>query len=226
MPSPQRDEQSPSFIHVQLLGQQPSPERQSRISVELQASVQAFADPVASTRKQAELMGHRGQLFGGSQVSPGSTTPLPHVVSQSRSSAAVAPFGQQPSPPRRSVIVTDSQRAMQPLPRNMRGLQASSPRSQRVGQAPLRLAAIAVSQRSFALMRPSPQLLEPTPNESCSPLSFVSLLLASASASASRISRRSEGDLGDVQPIAIQAENQIESAIRAAALRKVVNVYT
>jgi hypothetical protein len=39
-----------------------------------------------------------GQLEAGSQVSPGSTTPLPQVGEQSESVLALHPAGQQPSP--------------------------------------------------------------------------------------------------------------------------------
>jgi hypothetical protein len=39
-----------------------------------------------------------GQDDAGSQVSPGSTTPLPQVGEQSESVFAVHPAGQQPSP--------------------------------------------------------------------------------------------------------------------------------
>ena len=38
------------------------------------------------------------QVAGGSQVSPGSTTPLPQVGEQSESVLALHPAGQQPSP--------------------------------------------------------------------------------------------------------------------------------
>ena len=51
---------------------------------------------VVQTSASAQLT---GQLPGGSQVSPGSTTLLPQLELQSLSLLALQPEGQQPSPP-------------------------------------------------------------------------------------------------------------------------------
>ena len=45
-----------------------------------------------------------GQEDFGSQVSPFSTTPLPHFGEQSESLLALHPEGQQPSPPKQEVM--------------------------------------------------------------------------------------------------------------------------
>ena len=46
-----------------------------------------------------------GQVDPGSQVSPGSTTPLPQLGEQSESVFALHPAGQQPSPATQVVMV-------------------------------------------------------------------------------------------------------------------------
>ena len=72
----------------------------------MQATLQLAALPVRVSVVQAlpslQLV---GQLLGGSQVSPGSTTPLSQVAEQSSSSLALQPLGQQPSPLLHAVIV-------------------------------------------------------------------------------------------------------------------------
>lgn len=54
-----------------------------------------------------------GQVEMGSQVSPGSVTPLSHWTGQSESLLALQPEGQQPSPPAQAVIVVNTQSASQ-----------------------------------------------------------------------------------------------------------------
>jgi hypothetical protein len=104
-PSPQVDEQSGSVAAVQPLGQQPSlAALQLEMGVSTQVAEQSLLLPVSAVWRHADSEG--GQLVGQaplpmailSQVSPGSTTPSPHVAGQSVSVACVAPDGQHPSP--------------------------------------------------------------------------------------------------------------------------------
>jgi hypothetical protein len=86
---------------VHSVGQQPSPETQAVMAVWVQAAVQLALRPVSPSTVQASpsLQEARvGQEAGGSQVSPDSTTPLPHLGVQSESLFALHPAGQQPSP--------------------------------------------------------------------------------------------------------------------------------
>ena len=54
-----------------------------------------------------------GQVDFGSQVSPFSTTPLPHAGEQSESVLALHPAGQQPSPPTQVVMAVWLQATLQ-----------------------------------------------------------------------------------------------------------------
>ena len=97
--------QSKSLKDVHPDGQQPSPPVQVKIVVCPQATLQFMALPVRESMVQAmpslQLVGH---VLGGSQVSPGSRTPLPHMDEQSLSLRLVQPPGQQPSPPAQLTI--------------------------------------------------------------------------------------------------------------------------
>jgi hypothetical protein len=155
-PSPHRAEQSLSVCSVQPLGQQPSPAVHALITFVSHTRLHASGVPDADTRMHALLAGHLGQLSGGSQVSPGSVTPLPHTGAQSSSFDAFAPLGQHWSPAIRAVIFMGSQRASHSLPTSCIGSQASLDVSQLSGHAPALPAGIAVSQRSPPFTLPSP----------------------------------------------------------------------
>jgi len=113
-PLPQKGSQSPSFPLVQPDGQQPSPPVQAVIGVCPQAALPASALPVRVSvvhgSVSAQLVGHEA---GGSQVSPGSTTPLPQKPLQSSSLAVVQPVAQQPSPSVQAVMGVALQAALQ-----------------------------------------------------------------------------------------------------------------
>ena len=99
-PLPQRGAQSLSLVALQPVGQQPSEKAQvACVPSSAQRAVQAAAVPV-SLRRAQPLHGHEaGQLDGGSQASPLSTTPLPQRGAQSPSLVASHAGGQQPSRP-------------------------------------------------------------------------------------------------------------------------------
>jgi hypothetical protein len=104
-PLPQVAEQSLSLTLVQPLGQQPSPEWQISTGSCVQATLQLASLPVRLSAVQALPSSQlAGQVLIGSQVSPGSTMPFPHVAEQSESLAAVQPDGQQPSPPEQAAM--------------------------------------------------------------------------------------------------------------------------
>jgi len=98
-----------------------------------------------------------GQLDGGSQVSPAAMRPSPHITPQSRSTSAVQPAGQQPSPLVQAVTSTCVQTREQPasLP-DVKSLVHASPSSQVGAQAPGWPAVTPRSQRSPGSRRPSP----------------------------------------------------------------------
>jgi hypothetical protein len=94
---------------VQPAGQQPSPFAQAVCTPSsTQLAVQAAADPISFLRMQPFHMQVAGQLDGGSQVSPVSTAPLPHLGEQSLSMLALQAGGQQPSPAVHAVCATSS----------------------------------------------------------------------------------------------------------------------
>jgi hypothetical protein len=65
----------------------------------LQETLQLAVLPVMRSVVQALPSSQlAGQLSGGSQVSPGSVTSLPHAAEQSSSVLVVQPAAQQPSP--------------------------------------------------------------------------------------------------------------------------------
>lgn len=98
-PLPQVGEHSASVNALHPLGQHPSPFAQEMIEVCEHAALQFAALPVRTSVVQAlPSWQELGQLDGGSQVSPGSTTVFPQLWEQSRSVADEHPLGQQPSP--------------------------------------------------------------------------------------------------------------------------------
>jgi hypothetical protein len=98
-PFPQVGGQSESLLALHPVGQQPSPETQVVMAVWVQATLQVALLPVIWSVVQAMLsLQEVGQEDFGSQVSPFSTTPLPHLGEQSESVLALHPAGQQPSP--------------------------------------------------------------------------------------------------------------------------------
>src|SRR4029077_1708827 len=88
----------------------------------MQIAEQVPAETSSSSAQGSPLLQSVGQAPGEptamamSQISLGSTTPLPHVGEQSGSSALVAPAGQQSSPAAAAVISSCAQAAVQPLP--------------------------------------------------------------------------------------------------------------
>ncbi len=104
IPSPHRGLQSLSVALVQPVGQQPSPLAQAVWTPSsVQLAVQLAADPTSFRRMQAFQGQVAGQAEGGSQVSPVSTAPLPHLGLQSLSTLALQAAGQQPSPEAQAV---------------------------------------------------------------------------------------------------------------------------
>ena len=104
-PLPQVTEQSESLLALHPVGQQPSPPIQAVMAVWVQATLQVALPPVIWSVVQALLsLQEVGQEDFGSQVSPFSTTPLPHFGVQSESLLALHPVGQQPSPPIQAVM--------------------------------------------------------------------------------------------------------------------------
>ena len=73
-------EQSVSCAEVHPVGQQPSPTTQAVIGLLEHCAVHAAGSPVRTSAvhrfRSSQL---EGQVEGGSQVSPVSTTPLPHI---------------------------------------------------------------------------------------------------------------------------------------------------
>jgi hypothetical protein len=111
---PHRAEQSESVTALQPVGQQPSPPMQVLMVVWLQATLQLAALPVSWSMVQAlPSLQLFGQEKDGSQVSPGSTTSLPHRAEQSESVRALQPVGQHASPPVQVVMVVWLQATLQ-----------------------------------------------------------------------------------------------------------------
>jgi hypothetical protein len=98
-PLPQRTMQSLSLVLLQAAGQQPSPRAHMLwVPSSTQRALQVAAIP-SSLRRPQPIQGQvAGQLDGGSQVSPVSTTPFPQRGMQSLSLPALHADGQQPSP--------------------------------------------------------------------------------------------------------------------------------
>ena len=96
MPLPQTALQLLSLLALQPGGQQLSPLAHATMGVCVQAALQVAALPVITSAVQGlPSLQVVGQVAGGSQVSPGSTTPLPQVELQSLSLLCVHPLGQQ-----------------------------------------------------------------------------------------------------------------------------------
>jgi hypothetical protein len=113
-PLPQVGEQSRSVLALHPVGQQPSPPIQAVMAVWVQATLQVALPPVIWSVVQALLsLQEVGQEDFGSQVSPFSTTPLPHFGVQSESLLALHPVGQQPSPPIQAVMAVWLQATLQ-----------------------------------------------------------------------------------------------------------------
>jgi hypothetical protein len=114
-PLPHFGGQSESALVVLVLhpaGQQLSPATQAVMAVWVQTRVQVALLPLAVTSVVQALPSL--QLVGqGSQVSPFSTTPLPHFGVQSESLLALHPVGQQPSPPIQAVMAVWLQATLQ-----------------------------------------------------------------------------------------------------------------
>lgn len=104
-PLPQVAEQSLSVAGLQPGGQHPSPPVQTPTGWCEQARLQVEALPVWASEVQAIPS---SQLAGQSpsQVSRGSTLPLPQVAEQSLSPGALQPEGQQPSPETQVVVLS------------------------------------------------------------------------------------------------------------------------
>ena len=97
VPSPQVPEQSESLVSSQPAGQQPSASTHEVTTWEVQTTLQLAALPVIESTVQALPSSQvTGQL--PSQVSGGSTVPLPQVAEHSASLVSSQPAGQQPSP--------------------------------------------------------------------------------------------------------------------------------
>jgi hypothetical protein len=85
-PLPQLGEQSESSLLLQSLGQQPSPPLHSLTGLKLHFRLQLLAAPVGLATMHLSWLWHIEQdALPGSQLSPCSTTPFPHVLLQSRS---------------------------------------------------------------------------------------------------------------------------------------------
>jgi hypothetical protein len=113
-PLPHFGVQSESLLALHPVGQQPSPPIQAVMAVWVQATLQVALPPVIWSVVQALLsLQEVGQEDFGSQVSPFSTTPLPHFGVQSESLLALHPVGQQPSPPIQAVMAVWLQATLQ-----------------------------------------------------------------------------------------------------------------
>ena len=114
-PLPHFGVQSESLLALHPAGQQPSLKAaQVVIPVWLQATLQLALLPVILSMVHVLASSQEvGQDDAGSQVSPGSTTPLPQVGEQSVSVLALHPAGQQPSPDTHVVIAVWLQVALQ-----------------------------------------------------------------------------------------------------------------
>ncbi len=161
-PLPQDGEQSSSVFALQADGQQPSPETHAVIGELLQDTEQPA--PTSLSRVQAmpssHAIGHAPAPLAmpTSQVSLGSTTPLPQLGEQSVSDVASQEAGQQPSPDTQEVTGEFLHDAEHPEPTSVSAVQAI-PSSQDFGQAPVP-DWIAVSQLSGGSTVPLPQLAE------------------------------------------------------------------
>lgn len=148
---------------VQPGAQQPSVLAQVVIAWRVHRTSQPEAD-VRVQVAQASAGGHvAGQEPGSVPVSHvsdgGSTTAFPQVAGQSVSIPACAFAGQQPSPFRVAVVVTNTHRALQVCASTSRSSVQGTPSEQVLGQAPAPVA-MAVSQLSPVSTLPFPQVAE------------------------------------------------------------------
>jgi hypothetical protein len=113
-PLPQLGKQSESLLALQPTRQHPSPPSQILMAVWLHATLQVAALPVTWSIVHTLASSHSvRQESGGSQVSPGSTTPLPQLGGQSMSLLLLHPAGQQPSPEAQSTTGVCPQATLQ-----------------------------------------------------------------------------------------------------------------
>jgi len=171
-PSPHVNEQSLSGVTQpaapgaqQAAGQQPSPSTHAVMVLLLQEASHVPADPLMESAVQ---LLPSSQLVGQlpvSHPSPISSTPFPHMGTQSESTLALPNDGQQPSPstnipmmvpPDIVAVGVEVHVIPQPAPSSVSVVQAS-PSSHVVGHAPGPPAAMATSHVSMPFTRPSPQ---------------------------------------------------------------------
>jgi hypothetical protein len=113
-PLPQTGLQSESLVALHPAGQQPSAPIQAVMATWVQATLQVSLPPVIWSVVQALLsLQEVGHEDFGSQVSPLSTTPLPHFGEQLGSVLALHPAGQQPSSAPQAVMVVWLQATLQ-----------------------------------------------------------------------------------------------------------------
>ena len=138
------------------LGQQLSPFAHAVIAGYMQVALHVVELPISTFCVHALLsLQLVGQVDFGSQVSPASTTPLPHDGLQSASVTLVQPFGQQPSPAVHIVIDEVEHAALQfALLPVRRSVVHVLPSLHVVGHVP------GGSHVSFMSMLPSPQEAE------------------------------------------------------------------
>ncbi len=131
-PLPQLAEQSESFSALQAEGQQPSPEPHAVIGAWLHAVEQPEPTRVSSVHAtpSSQDVGHVP-----SQVSGGSTTPLPQLGEQSLSFEALQADGQQPSPDVQAVMVLWLHDVEHPDPTSLSSVHAT-PSLQVLGHMP------------------------------------------------------------------------------------------
>ena len=145
--------QSLSLLAFAIAGQQPSPSAALTMAGKVQARSQLPALPTSTSAVQARPSSQEVGQLAPSQVSPGSTMPLPQAAEQSLSLLALQPGAQQPSPFVQTVTGALSQAALQEaaLPTTLSVVQALVS-LQEVGQAP--------SQVSMPSTTPLPQTAE------------------------------------------------------------------
>ena len=100
--------QSLSPGRLQPEGQQPSPLEQVVTGADSQRRLQ----PLPTRVRVVHALEEHEVGQSPSQRSPGSTTPLPHIESQSPSLVALQPEGQHPSPPVQLEMSPLTQRAV------------------------------------------------------------------------------------------------------------------
>jgi hypothetical protein len=115
IPLPQRGVQSGSEVALQELGQQASSATHAVWTApSTQCASQVDAAPCSDRSWQPTGSHFDGQL--PSQISPGSTTPLPQTAPQSESRTLLHPLGQQASPLAQEVVGADGTQAAWQVP--------------------------------------------------------------------------------------------------------------